>query len=102
MPKIAIVLGSIRPGRKAEIVGRWVHEHATGRQDATFELVDLAAYALPHLDESTPPIMGAYEQPHTTIADDRVTADEKQHQTLDRMLDELIAWAGALEPLRDS
>lgn len=46
--------------------------------------------------------MGAYEQPHTTIADDRVTADEKQHQTLDRMLDELIAWAGALEPLRDS
>jgi len=180
---IAIVLGSTRPGRQAEIVGRWVHEHASAREDAMFDVVDVAEYDLPHLDESMPPMMGIYEQPHTrawaeTIAaydgyvfvtpeynhstsgalknaidflfaewndkacgfvsygvqggqravehlrlvagelkladvrsqvaltlgtdvvDGRVAADERQHRTLDRMLDELTTWARALAPTR--
>ena len=29
MIKIAIIVGSTRPGRKAETVARWVHEHTT-------------------------------------------------------------------------
>jgi NAD(P)H-dependent FMN reductase len=35
------------------------------RSDAEFELVDLADYPLPHLDEPLPPSMGQYQNPHT-------------------------------------
>jgi NAD(P)H-dependent FMN reductase len=49
--KIAILVGSTRPGRKGSAVGRWVHEAASGRDDADFELVELEDYALPLLDE---------------------------------------------------
>ena len=65
MPKIAIILGSTRPGRNGEAVARWVLEHASARTDAEFELVDIADYQLPHLDEAYPPSMGQYSQPHT-------------------------------------
>jgi NAD(P)H-dependent FMN reductase len=65
MPKIAIILGSTRPGRNGEAVARWVLEHAQQRTDAEFELVDIADYRLPHLDEVMPPSMGRYSQPHT-------------------------------------
>jgi NAD(P)H-dependent FMN reductase len=65
MPKIAIILGSTRPGRNGEAVARWVLEHATRRTDADFELVDLADFRLPHLDEVVPPSFGQYSQPHT-------------------------------------
>ena len=64
-PKVAIVVGSTRPGRKAEAVARWVHDVAVRREDATFEVVDVADYALPHLDEPLPPLAGQYSQPHT-------------------------------------
>jgi NAD(P)H-dependent FMN reductase len=66
MTRIAIIIGSTRPGRKAEAVARWVHDIASQRDDATFELVDLADYHLPHLDEPVPAAMGPnYRQPHT-------------------------------------
>jgi NAD(P)H-dependent FMN reductase len=42
-----------------------VLEHAAERSDAEFELVDLADFALPHLDEAVPPSMGQYAQAHT-------------------------------------
>lgn len=64
-PKIGIVLGSTRPGRKGEAVAKWVYEVASQRNDAEFELVDLADYSLPHLDEAIPPSLGQYTQPHT-------------------------------------
>jgi len=38
---------------------------AKQRSDAEFELVDIADYKLPHLDEAMPPSMGQYSQPHT-------------------------------------
>jgi NAD(P)H-dependent FMN reductase len=65
MPKIAIILGSTRPGRNGEAVARWVLEHASRRSDAEFELVDLLDFGLPHLDEAMPPSLGQYAQPHT-------------------------------------
>lgn len=40
MIRIGIIIGSTRPGRNAEQVARWVHEVATQRDDATFELID--------------------------------------------------------------
>ncbi len=65
MVKIAIILGSTRPGRKAEAVGKWFHEIASQRSDATFELVDLLDYNLPLLDEPIPPSRGQYSKEHT-------------------------------------
>ena len=65
MLKIAVIIGSTRPGRKAEAVARWVHGIATKRGDAEFEVVDIQDFDLPLLDEPTPPSMGRYTQPHT-------------------------------------
>ncbi|MFF3934280.1 NADPH-dependent FMN reductase [Streptomyces hirsutus] len=65
MVKIAIVLGSTRPGRSGEAVARWVYDLATKRNDAQFELVDIADYNLPLLDEPVPPSMGQYSKDHT-------------------------------------
>jgi len=65
MLKVAIILGSSRPGRKGEQVARWVYEIARKRSDAEFELVDIKDFNLPHLDEPMPPSLGQYAQPHT-------------------------------------
>jgi NAD(P)H-dependent FMN reductase len=63
--KIAIILGSTRPGRNGEKVARWVLDQAQARTKATYELVDLLDYPLPHLDEPLPPSMGQYSNAHT-------------------------------------
>src|ERR1022692_3266360 len=65
MTSIAIILGSTRPGRRGEQVAKWVLEGARTRVDADFELIDLADYPLPHLDEPMPPAMGQYQNQHT-------------------------------------
>ena len=65
MLKIAVILGSTRPGRKAEAVAKWVHSIAVNRKDAEFELVDIQAFNLPLLDEPVPPSRGQYSKPHT-------------------------------------
>ena len=65
MLKVAIIVGSTRPGRKADTVARWVHGIAARRGDAAFEIVDIADFDLPLLDEAFPPSMGKYEKPHT-------------------------------------
>jgi hypothetical protein len=40
MPRIAVILGSTRPGRRGEQVARWVMDQARRRAEAEFELVD--------------------------------------------------------------
>jgi NAD(P)H-dependent FMN reductase len=65
MVKIAIVVGSTRPGRNGDTVARWGHQLAAKRPDAEFELVDVADYGLPLLDEPVPPSMGQYSNEHT-------------------------------------
>jgi NAD(P)H-dependent FMN reductase len=65
MIDVAIIIGSTRPGRKAPSVARWVHAIAAKRADAVFEVVDIADYDLPHLDEASPAMMGQYSLPHT-------------------------------------
>ncbi len=62
---IGIILGSTRPGRKGDQVAKWVLEKASARSSATYELVDLADFALPHLDEAISASQGRYENDHT-------------------------------------
>jgi NAD(P)H-dependent FMN reductase len=63
--RIGVILGSTRPGRRGEPVARWVMDEAGRRSDADFELVDLADYPLPHLDETLPQSLGQYRNAHT-------------------------------------
>ncbi len=65
MIRVAIVTGSTRPGRNNEAVARWVYDLAKKRSDSEFELVDIADYNLPLLDEPVPPSRGQYSQAHT-------------------------------------
>ena len=55
---VAIVAGSTRPRRKSLEVAGWLHGLAAERQDARFEVVDIADYDLPLLDEPIPPMAG--------------------------------------------
>lgn len=65
MLKIGIILGTTRPGRNGEQVAKWALELAQKRGDAEYELVDIADYALPLLDEPMPPSRGQYAKEHT-------------------------------------
>lgn len=65
MIKLGIIIGSTRPGRNGEAVGRWVHEIARKRSDAECELIDLKDFNLPLLDEPIPPSLGQYTHQHT-------------------------------------
>ncbi|MFC9730761.1 NAD(P)H-dependent oxidoreductase [Streptomyces roseolus] len=65
MTRIGILIGSTRPGRRAEQVARWVHERAADRGDAEFEVIDLLDHPLPHLDEPLPALAGRYQHEHT-------------------------------------
>ena len=56
--KIAIILGSTRPGRNGEAVAKWVLEQASSRTAADYRLVDLADFPLPHFDEPMSPAYG--------------------------------------------
>ena len=67
MTRIGIIVGSMRPGRKAEVIARWALEIARKRGDAEYELVDIADYNPPPLDEPVPPSMGEYSKPHTKV-----------------------------------
>lgn len=71
--RIAIIVGSTRPGRKGTAVGRWVHDHAQQRPDVPgrvdFELLELEDFALPLLEEPTVPSAADrdYETPQTRV-----------------------------------
>ena len=67
MLRIGIIIGSTRPGRNGEVVGKWVYEIAQKRTDAEFELVDIKDFNLPLLDEPVSPIMGQYSKLHTKV-----------------------------------
>ena len=65
MFKLAIIIGSTRPNRVGESVGKWVYQVAEQRGDAECELVDLRDFDLPLLDEPVPPSQGKYSKDHT-------------------------------------
>ncbi|MCI4319775.1 MAG: NAD(P)H-dependent oxidoreductase [Thermoplasmata archaeon] len=65
MLKIGIIVGTTRPGRHADAVAKWVHARAAPRTTAEFQIVDIADFHLPLLDEPMPPSMGQYAKDHT-------------------------------------
>lgn len=67
MNKIGIVLGSTRPGRNGEAVAKWVYNQAQKRDDAKFEVIDVADFNLPLYDEPFPAMMQQYTKEHTKV-----------------------------------
>ncbi|WP_373353391.1 NADPH-dependent FMN reductase [Pseudoroseicyclus sp. CXY001] len=65
MLDLKIVIGSTRPSRKGPAVADWVHRIASSHAGVTAELVDLASFDLPLLDEPNHPAMQKYEHAHT-------------------------------------
>ncbi|OIJ28575.1 NADPH-dependent FMN reductase [Nocardioides luteus] len=65
MIRVGIIIGSTRPNRNGPQVARWVHEQASRRDDAAFEVIDLRDHPLPHLDEAVPPMFGPSANQHT-------------------------------------
>jgi NAD(P)H-dependent FMN reductase len=65
MLKIAVIIGSTRPGRKGEAVAKWVYTIGEKRGDAEVKLLDLLDFDLPLLDEPVSPMLNQYSKPHT-------------------------------------
>ena len=74
MPKLMIVVGSVREGRIGLRIAEWVKRaaEADGRFDIDF--ADLAEIALPFMDEPNHPRMRQYTKPHTIAWSERVDA----------------------------
>jgi NAD(P)H-dependent FMN reductase len=73
--RVGIILGSTRPGRRGEQVANWVLDTArTLRDDVAFEVVDLADFDLPLLDEPMPASSGIYEKAHTRAWSEKITS----------------------------
>ncbi|GAA4045555.1 NADPH-dependent FMN reductase [Arthrobacter methylotrophus] len=65
LPKIAIITGASRPGSVNKSVAEWVLAQVAGRTDADVELVDIADFNLPLLDEAYPAAYQNYQNPVT-------------------------------------
>src|ERR1700743_1205582 len=50
-PRIAVIVGSTRPARFADIPAQWILKQAQARDDFDVELLDLRDFALPFFDE---------------------------------------------------
>ncbi|HEX4222336.1 MAG TPA: NAD(P)H-dependent oxidoreductase [Pseudonocardiaceae bacterium] len=69
MTDIAIIIGSTRPRRRAAMVADWVLDVADREpvDGVHYEIIDLAEFDLPLLDEEIPAAIGAYANPHTRV-----------------------------------
>ena len=63
--KLNIVIGSTRPGRAGPTIAKWFEEFARAHGKFEVELVDLADFNLPLLDEPEHPAMQKYQHEHT-------------------------------------
>jgi NAD(P)H-dependent FMN reductase len=62
-PRIAIVIGSTRPGRYADKAAGWMLKQAKAHNDIEAELLDLRDHPLPFFDEKGPLISTPSENP---------------------------------------
>ncbi len=63
--RVGIIAGSTRAGRKSIAVAQWLQSIAAARPDESYEIIDIADFALPLVDEPFPPASGRREKPHT-------------------------------------
>jgi NAD(P)H-dependent FMN reductase len=72
--QLALIIGSTRPNRFADVPARWVAEGAAERSDFTLEILDLRDWPLPFFDQPTSPARAGagYSNPVVTRWQDRL------------------------------
>ena len=72
--KIQVIIGSVREGRTAIKVARWVQKSFEKLELNTvqLELVDLKEWDLPIFSGANPPMTGIYDQPKQQAWADRI------------------------------
>lgn len=76
MKKIGIIIGSTRPGRRSPLIAEWFAKNLP-QTEFTYDVIDLADFDLPFLDESDMPQNGTY-----------------QHDTTKRWSEKIATYAG--------
>lgn len=64
--KLQVIIGSTRPGRISDRIAKWIAQDAKNLPDTEVELVDLADYILPYLDEPISPQFNPERKPNET------------------------------------
>jgi NAD(P)H-dependent FMN reductase len=99
-PKIAVIIGSIRPNRFGDKAALWILEHAKARNDFDVELVDLADYPLPLFDAPasdmwmpTPNPIAAKWQAKLNEFDGYIVVTAEYNRSIPGALKNAIDWA---------
>jgi len=71
-PKIQVIIGSTRPTRINENITKWLVDIASQDKSANYEIIDLADWNLPFIDEPMPPMMEQYKHDHTKKWSDKI------------------------------
>jgi NAD(P)H-dependent FMN reductase len=62
--KLQVIIGSTRPGRISDRVAKWVAAEAKNLPDTSVDVVDLADYNLPFIDEAISPQFNPDRKPN--------------------------------------
>lgn len=65
--KLQVIVGSTRPGRATLSISKWVATNAAAVEGVEVELVDLADYQMPFIDEVISPRYNPNRQPHPEV-----------------------------------
>ncbi len=67
MPRLLVIIASTRPGRVGLPVATWFSERVTAHGGFELEVVDLAKFELPFLNEAKHPRLADYHHEHTRV-----------------------------------
>jgi len=73
-PRLAVIVGSTRPGRQGIAVAEWFREAAEKHGAFDIDFIDMAEVDLPFLDEPNHPRLKRYEHDHTKAWSARIDA----------------------------
>ena len=99
-PRIAVIIGSIRPTRFGDKPAQWILEHAQARGDVEVELVDLKDYELPLFDAPasdlwmpTPNPVAAKWQEKLNSFDGFIVVTAEYNRSIPGALKNAVDWA---------
>jgi NAD(P)H-dependent FMN reductase len=72
--RLAVIIGSVRPGRFGPTVAKWFVGQAKQRNDLVIDIVDLADIPLPTAGQARPVSTGEYDSPEVRRFADRIGA----------------------------
>jgi NAD(P)H-dependent FMN reductase len=67
LPRISVIVGSVRRNRFADQPAAWIHDHLARRGDVEAELLDLADYPMPFYEEPISPARKQAPYAHAVV-----------------------------------